>query len=679
MVLPERFATLVNLAGFVAALSLYAMLLAMVVRSARTATVVSATGEDASRTSRSRTWRHEPLLLAASLLGLAWNAVALRMYGLEEFGIGTPAGLRALGFTALGFLPAVVVHSALRPALTERRDPTAVGVVGSAYLFSIAAGGLQVVAAFQGRPLPSPAALWLLVAGFAALIVPLAFQAQRQVRARRALSLAALAVFGVSALHLGGHEALSDSWPLELVGHHASLPLAVAILYQDYPFALADLFLKRALVVLLAVALALALYAGAFAWILPASPDAVTTIVFAGLGVLVAFAYPWLHRSAYWLVDSVMLRRADYAALRAEIGQAIAAADTPEDELRECCRRLGQAVAARLWRCWRLEGDAPVPLEGCCTMGGDASPRVVTAAHDAWDHSNHAETVHADATRTSAVAIVPTTESPRYAFSLGDLAGGRRLLSDDLAMLGAVVQAAARRIDQLRLARERDDQRLREAEIRRLATEAELRALRAQINPHFLFNALTTVGYLIQTNPEQALDKLVRLTELLRRVLRSEGDFTTLGKELELIRLYLDIEHARFEERLRVDIDVPPGLHELRVPALVLQPLVENAIKHGIAPSSEGGHIEVRAALGAPRPPAAAPTLTLTVRDTGSGAAGIRPDRGIGLRNVEDRLRHHYGDAASLRFESGREGTRVTLRFPARTAEAVPRAVEVRS
>ncbi|HOC19524.1 MAG TPA: histidine kinase [Vicinamibacterales bacterium] len=678
MMYPGSFATLVNLAGFLAALSLYAMLLAMVVRSSRTATVAGGTGWP-NRPARPHAWRHEPLLLAASLLGLAWNAVALRLYGLEEFGIGTPAGLRALGFTALGFLPAVVVHSALRPALTERRDPTAAGVVGSAYLFSSAAAGLQIAAAVQGRPLPSPAALWLLVAGFAALIVPLAFQAQRQVRARRALSLAALAVFGVSALHLAGHEALRDSWPLELVGHHASLPLAVAILYQDYPFALADLFLKRALVVVMVVALALALYAEAFAWIVPAGPDAVTAIVFAGLGVLVAFAYPWLRRAAYWLVDSVVLRRADYFALRAEIGQAIAAADSPEDVLRECCGRLGQAVAARLWRCWRLDADAPVPLDGCCATGGDAAPQPVLAAHAAWHDSNHAETVHADATRTSAVAIVPTTEAPRYAFSLGSLAGGRRLLSDDLAMLGGVVQAAARRIDQVRLARERDDQRLREAEIRRLATEAELRALRAQINPHFLFNALTTVGYLIQTNPERALEKLVQLTELLRRVLRSEGDFTTLGKELELIRLYLDIEHARFEERLRVEIDVPRGLHDIPMPALVLQPLVENAIKHGIAPSSGGGLVEVRAALDPPRPPSAAPTLTLTVHDTGCATAGTRPARGIGLRNVEDRLRHHFGDAASLRFESGREGTRVTLRIPARTAEAAPRAAEARS
>ena len=94
----------------------------------------------------------------------------------------------------------------------------------------------------------------------------------------------------------------------------------------------------------------------------------------------------------------------------------------------------------------------------------------------------------------------------------------------------------------------------------KLATEAELRALRAQINPHFLFNALTTIGYLIQTAPPRALETLMRLTALLRGVLRSEGEFTTLGRELELVESYLDIERARFEHRLRVSIDVPARL-----------------------------------------------------------------------------------------------------------------------
>ena len=111
---------------------------------------------------------------------------------------------------------------------------------------------------------------------------------------------------------------------------------------------------------------------------------------------------------------------------------------------------------------------------------------------------------------------------------------------------------AARRIDAIRLTLERYETQLREEEMQKLAAEAELKALRAQINPHFLFNALTTIGYLIESAPPRAVHTLMRLTHLLRGVLRPDGEFTTLGREIELVEHYLDIERERFEERLRV-------------------------------------------------------------------------------------------------------------------------------
>src|SRR4029453_13975706 len=129
-----------------------------------------------------------------------------------------------------------------------------------------------------------------------------------------------------------------------------------------------------------------------------------------------------------------------------------------------------------------------------------------------------------------------------------------------------------RRIDAIRLAHERYDREIREQEIGRLATGAELRAWRAQINPHFLFNALTTIGYLIQSAPPRALDTLLRLTTLLRSVLRSDGEFTTLGRERELIDCYLQIERERFEERLRTQIDIPAELENAVIPTLIVQP-----------------------------------------------------------------------------------------------------------
>ena len=263
---------------------------------------------------------------------------------------------------------------------------------------------------------------------------------------------------------------------------------------------------------------------------------------------------------------------------------------------------------------------------------------------------------------------IPTADQPRFALAIGQLSGGRRLLSDDRATLEAIAVVVARRIDAIRITTERYDRGLREQEISRLATEAELRALRAQLNPHFLFNALTTIGYLIQTAPPRALETLMRLTALLRGVLRSEGEFTTLGRELEIVESYLDIEKARFEHRLRVTIDVPASLRNIRLPPLLLQPLVENAVKHGIAHKQSGGDVAIRARIerinDQPR------QLAITVEDTGAGATSQSLQRGrstgLGLRNVERRLECQYGTSASLSIRTAPgEGTIVEIRLPA--------------
>jgi two-component system LytT family sensor kinase len=271
------------------------------------------------------------------------------------------------------------------------------------------------------------------------------------------------------------------------------------------------------------------------------------------------------------------------------------------------------------------------------------------------------------------VVLVPTNEAPHLMFLVAPLAGGRRLLSDDTSILEAAAQAVGRRIDAIRIAQERDERELREQQMDKLATEAELRALRAQINPHFLFNALTTIGYLIQTAPQSAFDTLMRLTSLLRAVLRSEGEVTTLGREIEIVEAYLEIERARFEARLRITIDVPDTLRHLRVPPLILQPLAENAVKHGIAPNVLGGEVIVQARLDADD----AGMLVLSVRDTGTGATAeaLRRGRaaGVGLTNVERRLAAQYGGAARLSMEtSPGSGTCVEVRLPSYAAGERP-------
>jgi len=614
---------LLNLVGLSTGVVLYAMLLVMVIRAG------PRPGERP---------RYDPLLLATAVLGLLWNLCALPAYELPKVGIKGPFPfLIAVGFSALGFLPAVVVQSVLRGERDAVRGGLKRIIAFTAYTVSTVAALLHVHAVWVGDPLPSPIGMRLLTYAFIALVVPLAAVTRGQPGSRRALWAAALSIFAVSALHLSQLHQGDAAWPVELLGHHAALPLAVAILYQDFPFALADLFLKRALNVIALVAAAMLGVAAVGAIHSPDLPlrDPRDVGLLVTFWVATALLYPKLRDLIAWFVDSVLLDRPDYALLRARIGRRAQQQQHIAGLLDDACAELAPALSARVVR-WRELGDTP------------------------------AFAIHDVPTRGAAVVDVPVAEPPRYTIEVSELLGGRRLLSDDRAALDAIASLIGRRIDAIRLSQERYERERREQEIAKLATEAELRALRAQINPHFLFNALTTIGYLIQSAPTRALETLMRLTALLRSVLRSEGEFTTLGRELELIEAYLDIEHARFEQRLRVRIDVPQALRTIRLPPLLLQPIVENAVKHGIAPLRHGGDVTVTARVhgSAPR------TLILTVNDTGAGATPRELERGredgVGLSNIERRLARQYGTAATLAIttEAG-SGTTVEIRMPA--------------
>lgn len=623
---------LFNLIGIGIGVALYAMLLWMVLTADR-----HHSGPAQSR--------FDPLLLATALLGLVWNLCTLPVYEMIKMGAAGPVPiLTAAGFTALGFLPAVVVQSVLRRRGGRPRDRVSSAIVCVAYAASGAAAVLHGFALLTGGQLPSAVGMRLLTYTFLALAAPLALVTRGQQSERRALWAAALAIFAVSGLHLSQFHQSASSWPVELLGHHASLPLVVAILYQDFPFALADIFLKRALtLVMLAGTAFLALISIAD---LGASGDPFLSSWSVGLTVgfwvATALLYPAFRAASAWFVDAVILRRPDYGHLRTALGAALQSHDRVPDVLDEVCQRLAPALSARhvVWS--DVGAGAPAPAQ-----------RDSTSAE-------------------GATIEVPVAEPPHYQIAVRQLTGGRRLLFDDRTFLEAAASLAGRRIDAIRITSERYARELREQEMAALATQAELRALRSQINPHFLFNALTTIGFLIQTAPARALDTLMRLTSLLRGVLRSEGEMATLGRELELIAAYLDIEHARFEERLRVTIDVPGELRHLRIPALLVQPIVENAVKHGIAPERRGGDVLLRASLDNTT---GTSMLVITVRDSGAGAsdADLRRGReaGVGLKNVARRLAVQYRDAATLSVASARgAGTTVVLRIPAEQADA---------
>jgi len=383
-------------------------------------------------------------------------------------------------------------------------------------------------------------------------------------------------------------------------------------------------------------------------------------------------------------VDAVILQRMDYGRLRGEVAQILINHETLEEILDHVCKVIGPAVSAHQVQWSEIRSDRPLTAANSIGESNvndktvDPPERLSQVKHSGTDadllEGGYVSLLEGSGSK-GAFVFVPTAEPPYYRLEIGILGGGRRLLSDDIAMLEAVAVTIARRIDALRVTHERCEQDIREQEIHKLATEAQLRALRAQVNPHFLFNALTTIGYLVQTAPDRALETLMKLTSLLRSVLRTDNEFVTLDQELQLIASYLDIERARFEERLRVSIDVPEDLLSVRIPSLLLQPLVENAIKHGITPSRVGGEVCIRARL---ESTAAAEVpiggvLNITVSDSGIGASEIDlargRRRGLGLSNIEERLQWYAGQDASLRINSTvGTGTVVEVRLPMATA-----------
>jgi signal transduction histidine kinase len=173
-------------------------------------------------------------------------------------------------------------------------------------------------------------------------------------------------------------------------------------------------------------------------------------------------------------------------------------------------------------------------------------------------------------------------------------------------------------------------------------TQAQLQALRMQLTPHFLFNTLNAVAALMHSDPGRADKVLLKLSELLRMSLnRSTEQELTLNQELGFIESYLDIERLRFGDRLKIDIQVPPALLEAIVPTFLLQPLVENAIKHGVAPRASGACITIRASL-------ENAFLRLEVEDDGPGRHPGGAGLGQSLLNVKSRLQQLYGQAQSF-------------------------------
>ncbi|MDX2029751.1 MAG: histidine kinase [Blastocatellia bacterium] len=341
------------------------------------------------------------------------------------------------------------------------------------------------------------------------------------------------------------------------------------------------------------------------------------------VGVL-AFASGWItvHRWGGAALDRYLFRRPDYGKLLIEIGGELRARIAADEAIALVADRLRQALGAN---------DVRV--------------------------ADEAEAENAGA-RSVAAAIPVVAEGRRFGvLACGPRLRGQQYQSEDLRFLHAVADELAQTLRQFERRDEAEQQARREQELRELAARAELKALRAQINPHFLFNALNIAIDLTEDDPKLAGETLIHLAHVFRYALdATRRDMAFLGEELDFIRAYLEVERARFEEKLRFEIAVEEACRGARIPPMLIQPLVENAIKHGIAPKIGGGCVRIEAAR-------VNGHVRVRIADDG---AGFDPQRitsatgsGIGLANVRDRIAKLYGpDRWRLESAPGR-GTNI--------------------
>jgi two-component system LytT family sensor kinase len=281
-----------------------------------------------------------------------------------------------------------------------------------------------------------------------------------------------------------------------------------------------------------------------------------------------------------------------------------------------------------------------------------------------------------DRSRSPADLLIPIPSRNNPIQLAVSLRGDRRtLLTTEIDLLNEIALHAGRRLDDLEREQERIERVRMEGHLSRQLVEAELRALRSQVNPHFLFNSLNTIASLIPSEPEKAERMTVRLSSIFRYVLiHADRPFSTLGEELDFLRTFLEIEQIRFAERLSVVFEIDPAAGHLMSPSLVLQPLVENAIKHGIAPKIGKSRITVGARC-------VDDMIEVDIEDDGVGlrhktgsdrqfAAQRTNGTGIGLRNIRERLSALYGETAKLILtDLEGAGCRATLTIPVNGAK----------
>jgi hypothetical protein len=546
-----------------------------------------------------------PLPAIAAGLALLWNLGSLMGLATQERATSADAVV-AGSYSVLSLLPAVLLHIAL-------------GAHGriiwkTGYVVSVAAVALHVGEVWNPRL--HYAAILVITIGFGVLTaIALVREASKKDGGGTRLAGAmVLFLFAISFAHFRQERNLGG-WSGEAALHHAGLPLALFVLLQDYRFLLLDAFIRflsNALLAAAAVGIGIAVEARFGVAEQAAEDPFFAGMVFVGACLLLslfAFARSTMQRV---LTRIVFLRENPERALE-KLRELGASAASDEVFLRQAVTLIAGYFSAERAEL-RESDDGPLPR----VEWADAAARLHFARGD------------------SRVLL------------LGPRAGGRRYLSEDIEVLERLTSGVREQVESIR-----------NSEMRSLVAQAELRALQAQINPHFFFNALNTLYGTIARENSRARRLVVRLADLFRYSFAPDRGFVELEEELKIVRAYLEIEELRLGPRLSVEIEIDESTRRVRVPALSIQPLVENAVKHGVAARSGPGFVRLRTACSDGR-------LEVEVANSGAFGAAESSDAGtgVGLANVRRRLALCYGDRQALVIDGDHETTSVRFSVP---------------
>ena len=317
--------------------------------------------------------------------------------------------------------------------------------------------------------------------------------------------------------------------------------------------------------------------------------------------------------------------------------------------------------------------DAKAAIEDAIAAKREAAEEAAAAAREAQQAAREAERAMREAAREAGISMPgPTSKIKRTRkFQWGDFLTDLALL---WIMASAIIKATYKGRIQAEVKAAQATETAEAESLKRQVVEARMAAMQAQVEPHFLFNTLASIDHLIETDPQRASQMQKNLIALLRASMPtmreangegSNGGVRDLARELQVIRPYLEILKVRMEERLATRIDVPDGLLSAEFPPMMVQTLVENAIKHGLEPKAEGGELVVKAEIVHGK-------LQVSVADTGLGfGRAATAGTGVGLANIRERLQLLYGAKATLTVaENPGGGTIVTITVPYRSLGA---------